>query len=47
MLPFPDSLEQEDLTLEDFLEEADTQRPALLAGEEGENPDPHIFRGVD
>ncbi|MFI6358569.1 hypothetical protein ACIBJF_39550 [Streptomyces sp. NPDC050743] len=28
-------------------EEPDTRRPALLAGEEGETPDQHIFRGID
>ncbi|WP_101258539.1 hypothetical protein [Streptomyces barkulensis] len=27
--------------------EAEAQRPALLAGEEGEYPDPHVFRGLD
>ncbi|WP_093852322.1 hypothetical protein [Streptomyces pini] len=27
--------------------EAEAQRPALLAGEEGEHPDPHVFRGLD
>ncbi|WP_255305879.1 hypothetical protein [Streptomyces sp. Wb2n-11] len=28
-------------------EEPHAPRPALLAGEEGENPDRHIFRGTD
>ncbi|GAA2962578.1 hypothetical protein GCM10010446_55120 [Streptomyces enissocaesilis] len=29
------------------LEEPHAPRPALLAGEEGEIPDRHIFRGTD
>ncbi|MEV7525562.1 hypothetical protein [Streptomyces sp. NPDC091371] len=38
-----DVLEHQDRALQ----EPDTRRPALLAGEEEETPDQHIFRGVD
>ncbi|MFI7016179.1 hypothetical protein [Streptomyces sp. NPDC050164] len=46
--PILETLILETLILETLmLEEPGTHRPALLAGEEGDNPDPHIFRGID
>ncbi|WP_330305217.1 MULTISPECIES: hypothetical protein [unclassified Streptomyces] len=38
------SLQEED---EDVPAEPGTERPALLAGEEHDVPDRHIFRGTD
>ncbi|MFI5676940.1 hypothetical protein [Streptomyces cellulosae] len=46
--PTPETPIFETLMLETLmLEEPGTHRPALLAGEDGDNPDPHIFRGID
>ncbi len=46
--PTPETPIFETLMLETLmLEEPGTHRPALLAGEDGDDPDPHIFRGID
>ncbi|WP_158778935.1 hypothetical protein [Streptomyces cellulosae] len=46
--PIFETLIFETLMLETLmLDEPGIHRPALLAGEDGDNPDPHIFRGID